>query len=245
MEHVAASESLDPELVRAEVARGRMVIPANTVHLELGLEPMGIGRKANARSTPTSATRPSPPTIDNELDKLNMAVELRRRHGDGPLHRRQHRRHPPARSSPPAAVPVGTVPIYQVIQQVKKVDDIAARDMLDMVEHQAQQGVDYMTIHAGVLRELHPADRAADHRHRQPGRLADGQVDDRPRRRRTRSTPTSTSCATSCAQYDVTVQPGRRPAARLPRRRHRRGPVRRAEDAGRADPPSRRHAAAR
>ena len=53
-------------------------------------------------------------------------------------------------------VPVGTVPIYQAIQQVKKVEDLSAQDMLDMIEHQAKQGVDYMTIHAGILRDYIP-----------------------------------------------------------------------------------------
>ena len=48
-------------------------------------------------------------------------------------------------------MPVGTVPIYQAIQQVKKVEDLTERDMLDMIEHQAKQGVDYMTVHAGIL----------------------------------------------------------------------------------------------
>src|SRR5437588_12019581 len=50
-------------------------------------------------------------------------------------------------------VPIGTVPIYQMIQNVKDPADITPQMMLDMVEHQAQQGVDYMTIHAGVLRD--------------------------------------------------------------------------------------------
>jgi phosphomethylpyrimidine synthase len=55
-----------------------------------------------------------------------------------------------------SSVPVGTVPIYQAIQGVKKVEDLSPQDMLDMVEHQAEQGVDYMTIHAGILREYIP-----------------------------------------------------------------------------------------
>ncbi len=53
-------------------------------------------------------------------------------------------------------VPIGTVPIYQIIQNVKDPADITPRQMLDMVEHQAKQGVDYMTIHAGVLQEYLP-----------------------------------------------------------------------------------------
>jgi hypothetical protein len=62
MEHVARREDLEPETVRAEVARGRMVIPANREHLRQGLEPMASASRPAARSTPTSATRRSPPT---------------------------------------------------------------------------------------------------------------------------------------------------------------------------------------
>src|SRR3989441_8511383 len=50
-------------------------------------------------------------------------------------------------------VPVGTVPIYQAVTEVKRVEDLTADDLLDMVEHQAQQGVDYVTVHCGILRE--------------------------------------------------------------------------------------------
>ena len=53
-------------------------------------------------------------------------------------------------------VPIGTVPMYQAIQEVKKVEDLTAQDLLDMVEHQAKQGVDYMTLHAGILRDYIP-----------------------------------------------------------------------------------------
>ena len=140
MEYVARRESLEPELVRDEVARGRMVIPANTVHLAAARADGHRHRGHAARSTPTSATRPSPATSTNELEKLHTAVALRRRHGDGPLDRRQHRRASARRSSTPRPVPIGTVPIYQVIQQVKKVEDMTPQDFLDMVEHQAQAG---------------------------------------------------------------------------------------------------------
>src|SRR2546423_1525668 len=53
-------------------------------------------------------------------------------------------------------VPVGTVPMYQAIQKVKKVEDLSEQDLLDIVEHQARQGVDYMTLHAGILRDHIP-----------------------------------------------------------------------------------------
>ena len=53
-------------------------------------------------------------------------------------------------------VPIGTVPIYQVVQQVNRVEDLTADDLIDNIEHQAQQGVDYMTVHCGVLYEYLP-----------------------------------------------------------------------------------------
>ena len=74
-------------------------------------------------------------------------------------------------------VPVGTVPMYQAIQQVKKVEDLSPRDLLDMIEHQAKQGVDYMTIHAGHPPRLYSADRSSAHGDRLARRLADGPVD--------------------------------------------------------------------
>ena len=155
MQHVAASESLDPELVRAEVARGRMIIPANTVHLELGLEPMAIGRKAKCKINANIGNSAVTSNIDNELAKLKMAVELG---ADTVMDLSTGGNIDAIRRAIIAAsrVPVGTVPIYQAIQQVKKVEDLSERDMLDMIEHQARQGVDYMTIHAGILRDYIP-----------------------------------------------------------------------------------------
>ena len=63
-------------------------------------------------------------------------------------------------------VPIGTVPIYQAVQQVTRVEDLTADDLLDMIEHQAKQGVDYMTVHCGVLLEHLPLDAGPHHRHR-------------------------------------------------------------------------------
>ena len=156
MEFVARREKLEPELVRAEVARGRMVIPANVVHLKLGLEPMGIGIKAKLQDQRQHRQLGRHLRHRQRAGQAQDGRRPRRRHGDGPLHRRQHRRDPPARSSPPARCPIGTVPIYQAIQQVKKVEDLTEQDLLDMVEHQAKQGVDYMTLHAGILRDYIP-----------------------------------------------------------------------------------------
>ena len=155
MHHVAHRESLDPELVRSEVARGRMIIPANTVHLSLGLEPMAIGKKARCKINANIGNSAVTSNVDNELAKLKMAVELG---SDTVMDLSTGGNIDAIRRAIIAAspVPVGTVPIYQAIQQVKKVEDLSARDMLDMIEHQAKQGVDYMTVHAGILRDYIP-----------------------------------------------------------------------------------------
>ena len=76
MEFVARRENLDTEVVRSEVARGRMIIPANTVHLRLGLQPMGIGIKARCKINANIGNSAVTSNIDNELAKLKMAVDL-------------------------------------------------------------------------------------------------------------------------------------------------------------------------
>jgi phosphomethylpyrimidine synthase len=155
MHHVARRESLEPELVRSEVARGRMIIPANTVHLSLGLEPMAIGKLARCKINANIGNSAVTSNIDNELAKLKLAVDLG---SDTVMDLSTGGNIDAIRRAIIAAspVPVGTVPIYQAIQQVKKVEDLSARDMLDMIAHQAKQGVDYMTVHAGILRDYIP-----------------------------------------------------------------------------------------
>jgi len=155
MRFVAESEELDPELIRAEVARGRMVIPANKVHLQKKLEPMCIGIAARCKINANIGNSAVTSKIDEELEKLHMAVHLGSdtvmdlsTGGDINAIRQAI-----IDASP---VPIGTVPIYQIIQNVKDPADITPQMMLDMVEHQARQGVDYMTIHAGVLLEYLP-----------------------------------------------------------------------------------------
>jgi phosphomethylpyrimidine synthase len=155
MEHVARREGLEPELVRAEVARGRMVIPANHVHLRLGLEPMGIGIKAKCKINANIGNSAVTSDVDNELAKLKTAVDLG---ADTVMDLSTGGNIDAIRRAIIAAstVPIGTVPIYQAIQKVKQVEDLGEQDLLDIVEHQARQGVDYMTLHAGILRDYIP-----------------------------------------------------------------------------------------
>jgi phosphomethylpyrimidine synthase len=155
MEFVAKREELTPELIRDEVARGRMVIPANIHHIAKNLEPMAIGVASKCKINANIGNSAVTSKVDDELEKLHTAVHLGAdtvmdlsTGGDIDKIRQAI-----IDASP---VPIGTVPMYQAIQNIKDIGDLKARDLLDMVERQAQQGVDYMTIHAGVLLEYLP-----------------------------------------------------------------------------------------
>jgi len=155
MEYVARREQLEPELIRAEVARGRMVIPANVNHLKLSLEPMCIGVASKCKINANIGNSAVTSDIDNELTKLKMAVDLG---ADTVMDLSTGGNIDAIRAAIIAAspVPIGTVPMYQAIQKVKSVEEITEDSLLEMVEHQARQGVDYMTIHAGILNDYVP-----------------------------------------------------------------------------------------
>jgi phosphomethylpyrimidine synthase len=153
MEYVAKRESVSAELVRDEVARGRCVIPANVNHV--GLEPMGIGIALGCKVNANIGNSQVTSDVDGELRKLHISMKYGAdtvmdlsTGGDIDVIRQAILRE--------SRVPIGTVPIYQVLKERKKVEDIRATDMIDMLEHQAQQGVDYFTIHAGVLVQYLP-----------------------------------------------------------------------------------------
>jgi phosphomethylpyrimidine synthase len=152
MKRVAEREALDPALVRSEVARGRLIIPANIHHLAGRLDPMGIGTVAAVKINANIGNSAVTSDVDGELEKLHFAVhfgadtvmDLSTGGGIDAI------REAIVAASP---VPIGTVPIYQVIQQVEDVADITPQMLLDNIEHQARQGVDYVTVHCGILRE--------------------------------------------------------------------------------------------
>lgn len=152
MHYVANREDLDPELIRDEVARGRMVIPANTVHLQKKLEPMAIGVASKCKINANIGNSAVTSKIDEEVEKLNTAVKLGADtvmdlSTGGDIDRIREA------IIAESTVPIGTVPIYQLVQDIKDVADLTPQQLLDHVEHQAKQGVDYMTIHAGILLE--------------------------------------------------------------------------------------------
>src|SRR5205807_3732901 len=152
MQRVAEREELPVELVRDEVARGRLIIPANVRHLAGRLDPMAIGNVARVKINANIGNSAVESNIDQELDKLHHAVHYG---ADTVMDLSTGGNIDAIRQAiiDASPVPIGTVPIYQVAQNLKDFLDMQPQDMLDMVEHQARQGVDYMTLHAGVLIE--------------------------------------------------------------------------------------------
>ncbi|GEJ57334.1 phosphomethylpyrimidine synthase ThiC [Anaeromyxobacter diazotrophicus] len=153
MAHVAARERLPQEKVREEVARGRMIIPANVRHPEL--EPLAIGFAATCKINANIGNSAVVGDIDEELEKLRVCVKYGAdtvmdlsTGGDIPQIREAILRHSP--------LPVGTVPIYECLAHVKEVQDLTPAMLLEIIEAQAAQGVDYMTIHAGLLKDFIP-----------------------------------------------------------------------------------------
>jgi len=153
MRYVAGRERLEPELVCDEIARGRMVVPCNINHSNLA--PMCIGVAGTCKVNANIGNSSTTSDIEEELNKLRYCLKYGAdtvmdlsTGGDIPGIRRAIIEQSP--------VPIGTVPIYEALSRVRRVEDLSASLMLEVIEEQAEQGVDYMTIHAGVLIEHVP-----------------------------------------------------------------------------------------
>jgi phosphomethylpyrimidine synthase len=153
MRFIASRERLEPELIRAEVARGRMIIPANINHPNL--EPMCIGVASKCKINANIGNSATTSNIDEEVAKLHYAVKYGAdtlmdlsTGGDIPRIRKAIIGESP--------IPIGTVPIYEALTRVRRVENLNINVMLEVIEEQAEQGVDYMTIHAGVLVQYVP-----------------------------------------------------------------------------------------
>lgn len=149
MAYVAAREGVDPEFVRSEIARGRAVLPANVNHPEI--EPMIIGTNFLVKINSNIGNSAVTSSIEEEVEKLQRSIRwgadtvMDLSTGDNIHETREHI----VRNSP---VPIGTVPIYQCLEKVNgKVEDLTIDLFLETLIEQAEQGVDYFTIHAGVL----------------------------------------------------------------------------------------------
>lgn len=153
MRFVAQREKLQPEFVRTELAAGRMVVPANVNHTRL--EPIAIGIACRCKINANIGNSPTHSDLQSELRKLEVAV----RYGADTVmdlstgEQLDEIRHAIIAHS---RVPVGTVPIYEVLARVESPEAMTIDLLLDVIEKQARQGVDFMTVHAGILLEHIP-----------------------------------------------------------------------------------------
>jgi phosphomethylpyrimidine synthase len=145
---------LTAEQVRDEVAAGRMVIPANKVHLKYKLDPMAIGRASKTKVNANMGASPVSSSTDEEVEKLKWAerwgadtVMDLSTGGDLDACRDAIVRN--------STVPIGTVPIYSMIIG-RRIEQLSPEIIFESLKKQAAQGVDYFTIHAGVRREHLP-----------------------------------------------------------------------------------------
>ncbi len=155
MRRVAEREPhLTPEQIRDEIAAGRMIIPANRIHLGYRLDPMAIGRASLTKINANIGASPVSSGTEEEVDKLRWAV---RWGADTVMDLSTGGDLDACREAilKDSTVPIGTVPIYSMILG-KRIEDLDYDTILHGIEHQAKQGVDYFTVHAGVLREHLP-----------------------------------------------------------------------------------------
>ena len=153
MNYVAQAEALNPELIRSEVAAGKMIIPAN-IHHE-NLLPMAIGREAKTKINANIGNSSLSSDICAELEKLQICLKYG---ADTVMDLSTGGDLDAIRSAIIAnsTVPIGTVPMYQIIHDIKEVENLTTDDILKTLEKQARQGVSYFTIHAGFLLKFMP-----------------------------------------------------------------------------------------
>ncbi|MHC4337968.1 MAG: phosphomethylpyrimidine synthase ThiC [Planctomycetota bacterium] len=151
---VAGTENLDAELLRNKIVAGQLVIPANRLHLKTNLKPIGIGRVLRTKVNANIGTSSVRSSIADEIEKMKAALAagadaIMDLSTGGNLDKTREQ------LLAQCPVPFGTVPIYQVIES-RNVEDINNKIILEVIEKQAKQGVDFFTIHAGVLKEHLP-----------------------------------------------------------------------------------------
>ena len=154
VKYVAEVENVSAEAIRDEVAAGKVVIPANKIHLQSNLKPAGIGRMLTTKINANIGTSSVSSSIELEIEKMKTAISagadaiMDLSTGEGLNQTRQ-------KLIEECTAPFGTVPIYQAIES-RNVEEIDAKLILEVVEKQAEQGVDFFTIHAGLLKEHLP-----------------------------------------------------------------------------------------
>ncbi len=153
MRWAASEESLEPAVIRDEIAAGRMIIPANVNHPHV--RPTAIGMRARCKINANIGNSAWASSPDDELEKLDVAVacgadavmDLSTGDDLDAIRARIIERSP---------VPVGTVPLYEAAQTVDAIEALSARDLLAVIEKHARQGVDFVTVHCGLLKRHIP-----------------------------------------------------------------------------------------
>jgi phosphomethylpyrimidine synthase len=153
MASVAGREKIDVELVRDEVARGRLVIPSNIKHSSLS--PQGIGDVVTCKINTNIGGSPVRSGAEEELKKLKLCLALG---SDAVMDLTVGPHIKEIRSALLAQcpAPLGTVPIYEAAERLEKIEDMTADGLLRVIEEQAEQGVDFMTVHCGLKKEYVP-----------------------------------------------------------------------------------------
>ena len=153
MEHAARREGLDPEVIRAGLARGTLVVPANPGHQ--GLKPIAIGTGVGVKVNANIGTSPHDISLDKERAKLTAALQYG---ADAVMDLSTGGNLDEIRTALLAQCPApfGTVPIYQVMTEAQSLEEVKGDWFLDMVLHHARQGVDFVTVHCGVTRGAIP-----------------------------------------------------------------------------------------
>jgi phosphomethylpyrimidine synthase len=156
MAAVARSEGLPLERVMEELASGRLIIPAN-VHHE-NLRAIGIGRSLTCKINANIGSSELSSDVEAELEKLDVALRYGAHTvmdlssgGDIPSIRKALLAH--------CTAPLGTVPVYEVVARARDLEDLTRDDFIDVVREHAEQGVDFVTVHCGLLREHVPLAR--------------------------------------------------------------------------------------
>ena len=154
MEYVAKIEKIEPELVRSEIERGRLIIPANVNHKHL--KPMAIGMASSCKINANIGSSAVASDINDEIEKVDVCLK----HGADTIMDLSTGGDLDAIRSAViehSTVPIGTVPIYQILHDVNdKIEKLDIETMLKVLEKQALQGVSYFTIHAGFLLQFMP-----------------------------------------------------------------------------------------
>lgn len=153
MEIVSQQESIPLAEIKHLMANGQLIIPANPIHTSLN--PIAIGRAANVKINANLGTSEIVSQTADEVEKLQIATQFG---ADTVMDLSTGKNIDATRVAmlSAATVPLGTVPIYQVYDQLNHLEQMQANHLLEMIEHQAQQGVDYMTLHCGILKEYLP-----------------------------------------------------------------------------------------